>query len=289
MESDAGLTIAYIYGNLTGYLITGLILFYGWKWLYLARSRERGIGGKLLYIIEILLYGVFYMGAISSRLYLPVVVVTILFFTKGNQYSRLKSGNIKMKWTTRTNKKTHRTIQGVILLIGLLGINLFIYFPPVGFKRGGFLSVVLGMYGFLIFLVWAFRIRKFTWEEKFFKKKILELFRLKEREFLSEEECKKRKVMRFNRFLIVFAANSRRDFEYKINRLKALKEEEFISEEDFKKGKTVLFEKFLSALADRRAGSFVHRVKRLGILKEEGFISEEEFKKGKEKLFEKSK
>lgn len=198
-----------------------------------------------------------------------------------------------MRWTTKENKITHRVIQWLIFLLITPAIFLFMYTAlekSVHREDTSLVTItVVLMFGFLIFLLWTARIRKFTREEKFFKKKILELFRLKEREFLSGEELEKRKTMRINEFLFVFAANKRRDFEYKINRLKALKEKGFISEEDFKKGKTDLFEKFLSALADGKVGGFEHRIKRLGILKNEGFITEEEFKKGKEKLFEKSK
>ena len=120
---------------------------------------------------------------------------------------------------------------------------------PDGIKQGLFSLTLIGSFGFFVFLVWTVRIRKFTPEEKRFKRKIKELegkiCRLKEKELLSEKEemqlQQKRKKI-FKEFVSRFSTNRRRPLEYKIERLSVLKEEGIISEGEFDEGKAKLIE-----------------------------------------------
>lgn len=149
-----------------------------------------------------------------------------------------------MRWTPRKNKIMHRATQWIILLGG--SFMLFIVLSDPSYY--GFLMVDVLIFSFLIissiiFLVWAFRIRKLTWEEKIFKQEVVKLEDLKEKTLLSEEEYEKTRTYLFKEYLNKFTVNTRRDLTYKIERLGSLKEEGFISEEEFKQGKAKLIKK----------------------------------------------
>ncbi|MCK4421692.1 SHOCT domain-containing protein [candidate division WOR-3 bacterium] len=138
-------------------------------------------------------------------------------------------------WTF-TEKQEERNARGNY------GVTTGKFYKVTDFKWGRFSLVFLSMSGFFVSLIWAFRVRKLTPEEKDFRQEILKIGELLEKNLLSEDEYKTKSSDLFKKFLSKLKANKKRLFEYKIERLSSLKEEGFISEEEFKQGKAELIE-----------------------------------------------